>query len=532
MKKQSFLQGAMVLAAAGVISRALGAVYRIPLTRIIGDEGMGLYQMAYPVYTAVLTIATAGINVAISKLVAEHLARGRPGEAYRTFRVSFFLMASLGLVFSVLMLLGARTIAVRVAHNPQAFYPIAALAPAILIVSLESSLRGFFQGQQIMTPTALSQVVEQLVRVAAVLLAAYHLLPRGIALAAGGATFGAAVGALAGLAVLLWIYWSRCRQPAAFLPTRATPTQPVRDIVAGILRLAIPVSLAGIVVPLMNMVDLVVVPARLIGTGYTAEQATRLYGQLTGMALTLVNLPTVLTAALQASLVPSVSESHAMGDLKAIRARAQAAIRITLMMALPAVAGLYLLATPIAELLFAVPEAGIPIAAMSGGLLFLALQQTTTGVLQGMGRTDLPVRNLLLGALVKLLASWVLTGVPALGIRGAALGTALGFLVAATLNVTGVRALTGTSIPWLDGVLRPAAATAAMAVAAVGGHRYLLTLLGGNAVATVLAIGLGMATYGLALLFLGALRERDLELIPGAGPAVARWLRSVGALRR
>ena len=522
----------MTLATAGLISRALGAVYRIPLTRVLGDEGMGLFQMAHPIYAAILTISTAGINVAISKLVAGYLAQGMAGAARRTFRISLILMGTLGLVFSVLIFFTARLIAVHVARNADAYYPIVALAPAIFVVSVASALRGYFQGRQIMTPTAISQVVEQAVRVATMLLLGYYLLRMGLPMAAAGATFGASAGGVASLLALLVILYRR-REPSPLLeprPFKGNPSAPL--IMVSILRLAVPISLAGIVVSIMNLIDLLVVPNRLIAIGFTPTDATRLYGQLTGMALTLVNMPTVITAALQASLVPSVSEAQAVNDKVSIRARATTGIRITLLMAIPATAGLYLLATPIADLLFGIPEAGYPIAAMSGGLLFLTLQQTTSGVLQGLGRTDLPVRNLLLGAACKLVLSWTLTGIPALGIRGAALGTTFGFMLAAGLNLAGVKALTGAGISVGDTLVKAIGATIAMGLAAVGGYRYFFSLLGSNAQATLIAISLAMAVYVFVLLLTGGLRERDFELVPTAGPWLARWLKRKGRIRR
>ncbi len=522
----------MTLAAAGLISRALGAVYRIPLTRILGDEGMGLFQMAHPIYAAILTISTVGFNVAISKLVAGHLARGMIGAARRTFQISLVLMGALGLLFSVLMFFTARPIAVHVAHNLDAYYPIVALSPAIFIVSVASALRGYFQGQQIMTPTAISQVLEQMVRVATMLVLGYYLLRIGLPHVAAGPTFGASAGGLAGLLALLVIFRHR-RAPSPLLEPRPPGGDPSpRGVVASVLRLAVPISLAGIVVSVMNLIDLVVVPNRLIAIGFTPTDATRLYGQLTGMALTLVNMPTVLTSALQASLVPSISEAQAINDKASIQARTTAGIRITLLMAIPATVGLYLLATPIADLLFGIPEAGPPIAAMSGGLLFLSLQQTTSGVLQGLGRTDLPVRNLLLGALCKLVVSWILTGIPAFGIRGAALGTTLGFMVAASLNLAGVKALTGAGVSVKDTLVKPIGATIAMGLAAVGGYRWFFSLLGSNGQATLIAITLAMAVYVLVLLLSGGLRERDFELVPAAGPRLARWLKGKGVFRR
>lgn len=521
----------MTLATAGLISRALGAVYRIPLTRVLGDEGMGLFQMAHPVYAAILAISTVGINVAISKLVAGHLAQGKAGAARRTFHISLALMGTLGLLSSVLMFFSARFIAVHVAHNADAYYAIVALSPAVLIVSVASAMRGYFQGQQIMMPTAISQVAEQVIRVLTMLLLAHYLLRISLPMAAAGATFGASAGAVAGLIALLAIFYSK-RGASPLLGPRPLPVEPsASQITMSILRLAVPISLAGTVVSVMNLIDLVVVPNRLIAIGFTPTDATRLYGQLTGMALTLVNMPTVFTSALQASLVPSVSEAQALNDRASIQARATTAIRITLLIAIPATVGLYLLATPIADLLFGIPEAGAPIAAMAGGLLFLTLQQTTSGVLQGLGRTDLPVRNLLLGAACKLVLSWTLTGMPAFGIRGAALGTTLGFMVAASLNLAGVKALTGAGVAVGDTLVKPIAATVAMGLAAVGGYRYSFALLGSNGQATLIAIGLAMAAYAFVLLLIGGLRERDFELVPRVGPRVARWLKRKGAFR-
>jgi stage V sporulation protein B len=510
----------------------LGAVYRIPLTRVLGDEGMGLFQMAHPVYAAILTISTVGINVAISKLLAGYLAQGMVGAARRTFHISLTLMATLGLVFSVLMFFTARPIALHVAHNPDAYYAIAALAPAIFIVSVASAFRGYFQGQQIMLPTAISQVAEQVVRVATMLLLAHYLLRASLPMAAAGATFGASAGAVAGLVALLVILYARREQPLLLEPCRLRDEPSASQITLSILRLAVPISLAGTVVSIINLIDLVVVPNRLIAIGFAPTDATRLYGQLTGMALTLVNMPTVFTSALQASLVPSVSEAQALRDEASIRARASIAIRVTLLMAIPATVGLYLLATPIADLLFGIPEAGAPIAAMSGGLLFLTLQQTTSGVLQGLGRTDLPVRHLLLGAVCKFVVSWTLTGMPAFGIRGAALGTTLGFMVAAILNLAVVKTLTGAGIAIGDTLVKPIAATAAMGLAAVMGYRYFFGLLASNGQATLIAIALAMSVYALVLLLSGGLRERDFELVPTVGPWLARWLKRRGALRR
>ena len=216
--RQSFLKGALILSAAGAISKILGAIYRIPLARLIGAEGIGLYQMAYPIYTTILALATAGVPVAISILIARKETQGFPGESRRILRVSLLLLAVFGLLLTLLVMASAKFLALHVLQDGRAYYAIVAVAPAIFLAGLMSVFRGYFQGQQTMLPTAVSQVVEQKFRVTAVLFLAYLLFPRGLEFAAAGATFGAVVGGLGGLLVLLWFYhWHRRQQKQAGL---------------------------------------------------------------------------------------------------------------------------------------------------------------------------------------------------------------------------------------------------------------------------------------------------------------------------
>ena len=202
-EKQSFLKGAMVLSIAGAISKIMGAIYRIPLARLIGGEGMGLYQMAYPIYTTILSLATAGVPVAISVLVSRKETQGYAGDSRKIFRVSLLILLVFGFLLTLLVMQSASFIANSVLKEPRAYYPILAVAPAIFFAGLMSVFRGYFQGHQSMIPTAVSQVIEQLFRVTAVLILAILLFPRGLEYAAAGATFGAVVGGVIGLLVLL-----------------------------------------------------------------------------------------------------------------------------------------------------------------------------------------------------------------------------------------------------------------------------------------------------------------------------------------
>jgi stage V sporulation protein B len=535
--KVSFLHGAFILASAAMISRVLGAVYRIPLTRLIGDYGMGLYGAGYNIYIALYAIATVGINVAISKLMAERLAHDDEAGAARVFGISLVMLALVGVVSAVGLAMAAKPIAEGVMRNPDAYHAIVALAPAIFFTALQGSFRGYFQGYQQMAVPAVSQVTEQLFRVASLLFLAHLLMARGPALAAGGAAFGAAVGAAVGLSYLLWAYARSRHRVASRLRSRPRPalgTVEARDsagvVVRRIFALAIPISIAGVVVPLMGLVDLFVVPFRLQIIGYTVTEATRLFGQLSQMAMTLVNLPTVVTLGLQTSLVPAISEAQALGDRAGIRSKTSSGLRATFLIALPAVTGVWLLATPITTLLFNVPQAGVALAAISGGILFLMLQQTSSGVLQGLGRTDIPVKNLIIGAVVKTILAWVLTAVPALNIRGAAYSTVFGFAIAAALNLIAVHRLVGFRVDIIPTVLKPLFATVLMGGVVYAGFGPTAAVVGSN-LGTLIMVAAGGAVYGVALLLIGGVRERDFAFLPRLGPRLATALKKMGLLR-
>ena len=253
----------------------------------------------------------------------------------------------------------AHFLAGSILHEPRAYYPILAVAPAIFFAGLMSVFRGYFQGQQWMMPTAVSQVIEQLFRVTAVLILAFLLFPRGLEYAAAGATFGAVVGGIIGLIVLIIFYWSYQKNNKAE-NIRYGPSSSL-ELAREMIHLAIPVSFGAVVLPLVQMLDAIIVPGRLIAIGYTTSQATSLYGQLSGMAAVLISLPTIFTISIATSLVPAVSEALAKKDYPGLNSRINYGLRAGMIISLPCAAGLYVLAAQICDLLYAAPEAGIPL---------------------------------------------------------------------------------------------------------------------------------------------------------------------------
>ena len=501
MGSQAFLRGAAILTAAGLISKLLGALYRIPLARMVGAEGIGLYQMAYPFYTAVLAISTAGIPVALSILVAEQVAHGNQAGARRILRVALTLLLGLGLVGMAVFLLVADFVAIRILHEPRAAYSLVSIAPAILFAGGMAAWRGYFQGLQQMVPTAASQVIEQLVRVATIFGAVFFLYTFGIEFAAAGAPFGATTGGFAGIFFVLLMIPLEGQMP------------PVWTTVKKILSLALPVSLGGIVLPLTQVIDAVVVPARLQAAGYSVHTATELFGQLTGMAITLVNLPAIITVALGASLVPAVAERVAARGRFAVGQQADLALRTVLLLALPAATGLYLLAIPICELLFGVPQAGASLAVLAPAVVFLGLYQATAACLQGLGRTAVPVVNFTLATGLKVGLSYYLTGLPALGIRGAALATVISFAAAAGLNLWSLSRAAGYRPVWWRLLPKPLGAVTMMALSLRFGYPILVQTTGNWELATLLAVIMGAVVYLLSLLAGGGITRQELRLI-------------------
>jgi stage V sporulation protein B len=533
LSKDTFLKGALILTVAGILVKLIGAPQRIILARLLGGEGIGLYMMAYPIYTLALSISSAGIPVAISIIVAEKVALNDYRGANRVFRISLYVLAVTGIFFTFLLYSGAGwLIEHQFIRDPRAYYAIAALAPAIFFVTVLSSYRGYFQGLQMMTPTAISQIVEQLFRVVIMVLLAYLLLPRGLDYAAAGASFGAAPGAAAGLFILIYYYWRKRPEFQYKMNNQPEMRQEGSlSIITRMVRLALPVSLANIMLPVVSNIDLLIVPARLEIAGYTVEQATALFGYLTGMAVPLVTAATILTASLAVSLVPSVSEAFTLRNHHHVYQRTATAMRISNLITIPAFVGMWLLAEPISLMLYNTPNAGTSIAILSLGIFLLGIHQVTTGVLQGLGYTAIPVVNMVASAAVKIVMNWVLVAMPALGIKGAAWATNADFGVAALLNMYFVYRYVGFALDLKD-TLRTAVAAAVMGGAVLLTYDVVMTKMLHNSIATLAAIVVGGGVYGIVLLLMGGVSARDIERVPRVGSSLVRLLKSLQLLRR
>ena len=519
-KNNNFLKGAAILSIAGIITKILGAIYRIPLSNIIQSEGMGYYSTAYPLYTLLLSISTAGFPVAIAKLVSEKRAVKDFKGAERVFKVALMGLSIGGLLTSLFLFLTADSMVEKMVGNSNAYNALIALVPELFVVPIMSAFRGYFQGRQLMTPTALSQIIEQLFRVGSGLLLTYLLLDKGIPMAAGGASLGGSIGAIMATLTMIFIYFYGRKEAKKELESSIyTEEYGIGTIIKDLLIIAIPITLGSAIVPIMDTIDVAIVLKRLQSIGYLESEANALYGNLKGMAQTVINLPQVFSLAIAMSLVPVISDANARRKKKEIETISSSGIRMTLLIGLPCAFGLFVLARPIIGLLYykndleTITNIGNLLSVLSFGVIFLTLVQILSSILQGLGKPIVPAINLFIGAIVKVILSYVLTAIPSINIYGAAISTVAAFGIAAILDLISVISLAKVKLNFKDIFVKPFISSLSMAIAAFLSYLFLMDIIG-EKLATIVAILVGVVVYGIFLIITGTITDEDFNLLP------------------
>ena len=501
-KGESFLKGTFILTIAGFVVKVIGSLNWIFVSRILGGEGIGLYQMAFPIYFFAMTVSQAGVPVAISIITAERVALKDIYGAKRVFRISMGLMLVTGLLFSILTYFAADwLIEWHFIRDARAYLSMVVLAPTVFFVTFLAASRGYLQGWQRMTPTAVSQIVEQIFRVITMILLAQLFLPWGLEYASAGASLGALVGAVTGLIVLVYYHWKLDRDIERdyghdIKPLPGTEHESILKIMRRIFMLSLPVSAASIMLPVVSNLDLMIVPQRLEVAGYSVNEATELFGYLTGMAVPLVNLSCIITASMAMSIVPAISEARALRDMKRVYNQTAASVRISNFVCFPAFVIVFVLATPISSLIYNAPGAGPAVMISAFSIVLLGLHQVSTGILQGLGHPTIPMVNMILAAAAKVILNWELTALPWLGIMGAAWATA-----------------------------------ADMGVAAYFFYAWTMAWWNLGAISTFGAVFFGCFVYIAVMLLVGGLLEDDLARMPMIGRIGIRILRRIGVFK-
>jgi len=497
MKKQSLIKGTIILGVAGIIAKFMGLFFRWPLQMLIGDEGVGYYQLSYPLYMFFISIAS-GIPVAVSKMVSEKNAMHDREGVIQVLRKAMLLMIIMGGSFTILMFSFSNKLITFLKWPPKAYYSLLGIALAPIFIAVMGALRGFFQGLQNMNYTAISQILEQMGRVVIGVGLAYLLLPTGIEFSAGGAAFGAAAGGFIGGSYLLYKY-IRMRKEFWIYKVKGDTT-----VLSKLLYIAIPISLGATVGSVMGLIDSILVPQKLLEAGITPKQATILYGQLTGKAFVLINVPLTLSIALCASLVPIIAEAHILKRREDVVNKVQTAVRMAFVIALPSMLGLYFMAYPVLNLIFPGHAEGAAILKyLSLSIPFIILTQISTAILQGTGKYIRPVINLSIGCLAKVIITFLLVPIPKINVYGAIIGSIAGYVIAATLSMRLMRKNLNTSINYYDALIKPGFASVIMIFAVVFFNSYIYNYTGSSRIACLCAVLIGVILYGIFIIIFG-----------------------------
>ncbi|MGV8983878.1 putative polysaccharide biosynthesis protein [Clostridium sp.] len=505
MKKHSLIKGTIILGLAGIFARFLGLFFRIPIQALIKDEGMGYYQMSYPLYMTFVALAS-GVPIAMSKLIAEMNARNDREGVGQVLRQTLFFMLTLGSVVTMLMIMFAKPIISILKWDPKSYYSFTAIAIAPIFVSVMCTFRGFFQGLQNVRPTAISQIVEQVGRVVAGVLFAYLLFPKGIEYAAGGAALGTLVGAVMGSIYLMLTYFRMKKE----LPVRKTSKK--KHILSDLGKAAFPISLGAAVGTIMSLIDSVLVPQQLLKAGFTQTQSAVMYGQLTGKAFTLMNVPLALSVALCASLVPIIAEAFYLGKRGELIKRVDMAVKLSNVISLPSSLGMFFMAYPIMHLVFMKDAAGYEILKyISISIPFLILTQTSTAILQSIGNYMKPVYNLALGCIIKIIITYVLVTFSSVNIYGAVIGTILGYVTSCLLNISDLKRALNIKIKIVDAFVKPAIAAGIMIIAVVFSNANVYNYTMSSGIACVVSILIGIIVYVILIFLLRIFEYQEIK---------------------
>ena len=539
-KQNSFFGGAAILAAGILIVKLIGMFYKIPLINIIGEAGAADFNNAYNIYAVLLTVSTAGLPVAVSKLVSEANALNRRNQVRRTFRLALVLFLTLGLISFLVMFFRADALA-GMMNDSKAAAGIRALAPAVVCVGCLAALRGYSQGHSNMAPTSVSQIIEALCKLVVGLGLAFWLVKQGKDpdVAAAGAITGVTVGTVVALIyMVLDFFLSRGRED-----THGTDRpDSAGSILANILKIAVPITLSSSMVGIVTVIDSSLVQGQLQSALDLTEKASRtLYGNYSG-ALNIYNLPTSLMAAITASVIPAVSAALARRDRRGAARITGSALRITALLSFPMGVGLFVLGTPIIRLLFPklnVAVAGPLLSTLGIATPFVCMVLVCNSVLQAHGFINLPVIVMVLGGIVKIVNNYNLVG--AIGIAGAPVGNILCFGLALVLDLVVITRVIPNRPRLLPIFVKPAIASAIMGGAAWAVYGLLSRVLTaeqvneagetirvvsrmGNALGIFLAIAVAGVVYLVLVVAIRAISKDDLALMP-KGDKLARLLR-------
>ena len=541
-KKQNFLQGAALLAIATAIVKVIGALYKLPLNMAIGAEGYSYFTTAYDIYAVMLMISTAGLPVAVSRMISQASTLEHYAQMRKVFRTALSIFAILGVVTSVLMIFGAKPLA-NLMSQPDAWVSIACLGPCGILICLMSAYRGYFNGQGNMLPTSVTQVIEAIGKLVVGLALAFLIisLTNSVALAAGGAILGVTVGSAVALVYML----AKFRRSYKALPVTSEVPSSTKATVKELLAIAIPITIGSAGLQLLTVIESGLYMDRLVGLiesgrymghmvegSVTAMKAAAILKGLFNMTQTIFNMPCAFIIPITVSVLPAVTSFLTMGDDKGVRETEESAARITGLLSLPCAVGLTVLARPIMALLGGYEgeqlELSAQFMAIQGITVFLyAIIQYTNALLQSHGYVNAPVVNMLSSGVVRLILVYVMVGNPNLGLMGAPIGAFIGYLLIAVLNLVAIQRKVSQKPKLLKNLLRPVMPALVMGVVVFFCYKALVSVLGIDGSRVILAgapIMVGAVVYFVCVVIMKSITREDCLLLP-KGEKIAKLLK-------
>lgn len=522
------MHGAAILTVGVVIMKILGAIYKVPLGNILGDYGYGIFLSTYNVYNIFFTLSTAGLPVALSRMIAEADAHGRIQQKEKTFRTALLTFAVIGLVFASVMFFGSRWLAVFYLQKPDAALSVKAMSPAILLVCLVSAYRGFCQGNGNMIPTTVDEVLEVLFKVISGLLIAGLLVRGGHGLpeASAGAILGVSIGSVISLGYMV-IYRSRHYRYSHVKD--AVPVDSTGTIIGNILKIGIPISLGASIMAILSSLDPGICHSRLAAGGFSEHEAGVLFG-VYGKVQTLFNLPAAFMTPLTIAIVPAVAGAIARNNRKEAEKTSEDAMRIASVISMPMGVGLAVLSFPIVNVLYPRSDPAGPglLSIMGIASFFVCIVLMENAILQASGKERLPMVALVTGSLLKIIINWIIIAIPAVNIYGAPIGTLLGYLCMALMDYFFIRTALHQRPNLVKALGKPLLCSALMGIVAYAVYRvsHLLPLMHGilgMTLSMLLAILAAVIFYLFLVIRTGCITTADLDMIPG-GNKLAKLL--------
>lgn len=513
--QKSIVGGMTVLGLAGIICKLVGVMFTIPLTWLIGADGLGVYQTVFPTYNLLLTVSSAGLPVAVSRMVSHSLAKDDPRSAKRIFHVALCLLTALGLICTILMLAGNSFLVARV-NEPQSSAGFYAIAPCLVIVCMLSAFRGFMQGQQNMTPTAISQLIEQVGKVFISLPLAYIGAQTSVAYGAAGALLGITVVEAVALVYMIALYMRRRSAFAAIPQLADSAPASAQSLAMQLTKISIPITIGACIVPLSQFVDSSMLLSRMVDAGIAQAEALPLYGIFSGMVIKLINVPTALALAVSMSLVPAISAAKAINDDEGVRRQSDLGLRFAFLIGFPCSIGMSLLSKPILAFFYEetisaehLQIAGELLSVSSLTVVLFTVVQATSSILQGLQKQRIPMYTLVVGVALKILLNYILVGTPGIDIHGAPIASVVCYGASMLPNLYFVCKYTGLKCNWMGWIVRPGLATLAMGLT-VWGMRELLPA---GRFFTLLEIAVGVAVFIAAAIAVKAVTKNDFRAL-------------------